>query len=147
MALEPVPRRGGHGNSTLASPLRATTLAGLPPAIVITAEFDPLRDEVEAYAARLRADNVTVELVRYDSQIHGFFGNAMIDDGISALDRLSAALRTALTSRTCSLSTLPSLTFAQPTEFGQCTGRRYRLAARRPILRPYSVPCSTDLRK
>ena len=73
------------------------TLAGLPPAIVITAEFDPLRDEVEAYAARLRADNVTVELVRYDGQIHGFFGNAMIDDGISALDRLSAALRTALT--------------------------------------------------
>ena len=87
----------GDGNSPLASPLRATTLAGLPPAIVITAEFDPLRDEAEAYAARLRADDVTVELVRYDSQIHGFFGNAMIDDGISALDRVSAALQTALT--------------------------------------------------
>jgi acetyl esterase len=87
----------GDGNCSLASPLRATTLAGLPPAIVITAEFDPLRDEVEAYAARLRADGVTVELVRYDSQIHGFFGNAMIDDGISALDRVSAALQTALT--------------------------------------------------
>jgi acetyl esterase len=85
------------GACPLASPLRATTLADLPPAIMITAEFDPLRDEVEAYAARLRADNVTVELVRYDSQIHGFFGNAMIDDGISALDRVSAALRTALT--------------------------------------------------
>ena len=87
----------GDGNSPLASPLRATTLAGLPPAIVITAEFDPLRDEGEAYAARLRADDVDVELVRYDSQIHGFFGNAMIDDGIYALDRLSAALQTALT--------------------------------------------------
>jgi acetyl esterase len=86
----------GDGNSPLASPLRADTLAGLPPAIVITAEFDPLRDEAEAYVARLRADDVTVELVRYDSQIHGFFGNAMIDDGISALDRLSAALQTAL---------------------------------------------------
>jgi acetyl esterase len=85
------------GDCPLASPLRATTTADLPPAIIITAEFDPLRDEVEAYAARLRADNVTVELVRYDSQIHGFFGNAMIDDGISALDRVSAALRTALT--------------------------------------------------
>ena len=87
------------GNSPLASPLRATTFAGLPPAIVITAEFDPLRDDGEAYAARLRADDVTVELVRYDSQIHGFFGNAMIDDGIAALDRLSAALQTALSER------------------------------------------------
>jgi acetyl esterase len=85
------------GNCPLASPLRATTLAGLPPAIVITAEFDPLRDEAEAYAARLRTEGVTVELVRYDSQIHGFFGNAMIDDGIAALDRVSAALQTALT--------------------------------------------------
>jgi acetyl esterase len=85
------------GNSTLASPLRATTLAGLPPAIVITAEFDPLRDEADAYAARLRADGVTVQLVRYDSQIHGFFGNAMIDDGITALDRVSTVLQTVLT--------------------------------------------------
>jgi acetyl esterase len=88
---------GGDGSSPLASPLRASTFAGLPPAIVITAEFDPLRDEADAYAARLRADNVAVELVRYDGQIHGFFGNAMIDDGIAALDRVSAAIRTALT--------------------------------------------------
>jgi acetyl esterase len=92
------------GNSPLASPLRATTLAGLPPALVITAEFDPLRDEVEAYAARLSAAGVAVELVRYDNQIHGFFGNAMIDDGIAAVDRLGTALRAALTgSRTVSM--------------------------------------------
>jgi acetyl esterase len=84
------------GDSSLASPLRAATLAGLPPAIVVTAEFDILRDEAEAYAARLRADGVPVELVRYPSQIHGFFGNAMIDDGIAAIERVSAALRTAL---------------------------------------------------
>ena len=91
------------GNCPLASPLRATTFAGLPPAIVITAEFDPLRDEVEAYAARLSEAGVAVELVRYDNQIHGFFGNAMIDDGIAALDHLGTALRTALTeSRTVS---------------------------------------------
>ena len=87
----------GDGDSPLASPLRAATLAGLPPAIVVTAEFDILRDEAEAYAARLCADGVTVELVRYHSQIHGFFGNAMIDDGIAAIERVSAALRTALT--------------------------------------------------
>ena len=94
----------GDGNSPLASPLRATTLAGLPPALVITAEFDPLRDEVEAYAARLSAAGVAVELVRYDNQIHGFFGNAMIDDGIAAVDRLGTALRAALTgSRTVSM--------------------------------------------
>jgi acetyl esterase len=86
----------GDGNNPLASPLRAATLAGLPPAIVVTAEFDILRDEAEAYAARLRLDGVPVELVRYDGQIHGFFGNAMIDDGIAAIDRVSAALRTAL---------------------------------------------------
>jgi acetyl esterase len=85
------------GNSPLASPLRAATLSGLPPAIVVTAEFDILRDEAEAYAARLRAEGVAVDLVRYDGQIHGFFGNAMIDDGIAAIDRVSAALRTALT--------------------------------------------------
>jgi acetyl esterase len=84
------------GHHPLASPLRAATLASLPPAIVITAEFDPLRDEAESYAERLRADGVPVELVRFESQIHGFFGNALIDDGISALDRVGAALRTAL---------------------------------------------------
>jgi acetyl esterase len=85
------------GDSPLASPLRAATLAGLPPAIVVTAEFDILRDEAEAYAARLCADGVTVELMRYHSQIHGFFGNAMIDDGIAAIERVGKALRTALT--------------------------------------------------
>ncbi len=95
-----------NGDSPLASPLRAATLAGLPPAIVITAEYDPLRDDGEAYAARLRADDVAVELVRYDSQIHGFFGNAMIDDGISALDCLSAAVQTALTERRVAIDRL-----------------------------------------
>jgi len=88
-------RSAADGNNPLASPLRANDLRGLPPAMLLTAEFDPLRDEGEAYAMRLQEAGVPVTLKRYAGTIHGFFSlGAVLDQGKQAMADAAAALRT-----------------------------------------------------
>jgi acetyl esterase len=83
-----------------ASPLFAKDLSGLPPALVVTAGFDPLRDEGRAYADRLREAGVEVEYVCSQGSMHGFINTAgAIDESARVLDLVAGRLREALTPR------------------------------------------------
>jgi acetyl esterase/lipase len=79
------------------SPLRATRLSGLPPAIIHTAEFDPMRDEGNAYARKLLAAGVTVEHVCHDGMVHNFHAmGAILPQAQLVLSQIGEQLRRAV---------------------------------------------------
>ena len=87
-----------HGDADLAdpriSPLRATRFAGLPAAIIHTAEFDPMRDEGNAYAGKLMAAGVEVEHVCHDGMIHNFHAmGAILPQGRLVLHQIGEQVR------------------------------------------------------
>ncbi|WP_143304564.1 alpha/beta hydrolase [Chitinophaga vietnamensis] len=77
-----------------ASPLYADDLTGLPPTLIITAEYDPLRDEAIHYAEKLQAAGTDVQLSAYAGMIHGFFQmGGIISDGRHAIQAVAAFLK------------------------------------------------------
>ena len=90
----------GQPVNEYAAPLRAASLAGLPPALIVGAGRDPLRDDARAYAARLRADGTKAEHVEYADTMHAFMNFCgILSAGRHAVDLIAADLRDALATR------------------------------------------------
>lgn len=86
------------GSNPYASPLRAPSLANLPPAAILTCEYDPLRDEGRTYGARLREAGVTVEEIHLSDNIHGFLRHTdHFPQAREMIQHLGGLLKTALT--------------------------------------------------
>ena len=83
------------GNAPYASPLQAKYVNSPPPGLVITAEFDPLRDEGEAYGKRLQDAGADIKISRYDGTIHGFFSFFHLDAQKKALAEVAEELKAA----------------------------------------------------
>ena len=85
------------GENPYASPSRASNLSNLPPAHIITASHDPLRDEGEAYAELLKKAGNRVKVKRYQGVVHGFFSlQAALDQGKTATRELAEELKASL---------------------------------------------------
>ncbi len=97
-----VPNEADRDNPE-ASPLRASDLSNLPPAIVLTDGHDPLRDEGLAYAARLRDSGVQVTAHHYEDMLHAFFSFVNIfDRGNEAVQQVGTDVRAAVAAQTVS---------------------------------------------
>ena len=89
-------RNAGDATNPYIAPMRATSVAGLPPATIINAQIDPLRTDGEQYAAKLRAGGITVDQTTYPGVTHEFFGmGAVVDKANQAVAQAAAGLRRA----------------------------------------------------
>ena len=83
-----------QANDPYVAPLRAENLSDLPPALIVTAEYDPLRDEGQAYGKRLQEAGVKVTLSRYPGMTHAFIRmTSRLDQANEALDEIADTLR------------------------------------------------------